>query len=61
VLHIAISRGVPIRAKRFGFVALVFAGLIIDLSASFTGHSLAWPVSPRPIFGLLALGATGLG
>lgn len=51
---------VHIHANSWGFAALVFAGLIVDLYPNFAGRSLAWPHSIRSIFWLLTLGAFGL-
>ena len=38
-------------------MALVFAGLIVDLYPDFAGRSLAWPQSLKPIFWMMTLGA----
>jgi hypothetical protein len=51
---------VHIHANSWGFAALVFAGLLVDLYPGFAGRPLAWPRSIRPIFWLITLGALGL-
>jgi hypothetical protein len=51
---------VHIHANNWGLMSLVFAGLIIDLYAKFTGRSLASPRSITPIFWLMTTGAFGL-
>lgn len=59
-LHIAIPIEVHIHANNWGFMALVFAGLLVDLYPSFTQRELAWPRSVTPIFWMMTLGALGL-
>lgn len=51
---------VHIHANNWGFLSLVFAGLLIDLYPALTKHPLAWPRSIKPIFWLMTLGALGL-
>lgn len=60
VLRIAIPIEVHIHANNWGFMSLVFAGLLIDLYPHFAKRPLAWPRSIRPIFWLMTLGALGL-
>lgn len=60
VLRIAIPIEVHIHANNWGFMSLVFAGLLIDLYPHFAQRPLAWPRSIRPIFWLMTLGALGL-
>jgi hypothetical protein len=48
---------VHIHANNWGFMALMFAGLLIDLYPGFAKHSLAWPRSLKPIFWMMTLGA----
>ncbi len=60
ILQIAIPIEVHIHANNWGFMSLVFAGLLIDLYPGFAGTSVAWPRSIRPIFWLMTLGALGL-
>lgn len=48
---------VHIHANNWGFMALVFAGLIVDLYPGFAGRALAWQRSITPIFWLLTFGA----
>jgi hypothetical protein len=48
---------VHIHANNWGFMSLVFAGLIIDLYPGFAGRPLAWPRSLTPIFWMMTLGA----
>lgn len=56
-LHIAVPIEVHIHANNWGFMALVFAGLLIDLYPGFAGRDLAWPRSLRPIFWMMTLSA----
>lgn len=58
-LGIANPTEVHIHTNTWGFMSLVFAGLAVDLYASWTGNNLAWPRSIRPIFWLMTLGALG--
>lgn len=60
VLQIAIPIEVHIHANSWGFMALMFAGLFIDLYPAATGKKWPWPNSIRPIFWLLVVGALGL-
>ncbi len=46
-----------IHANNWGFLSLVFAGLLIDLYPGFAGRPLAWPRSLTPIFWLMTTGA----
>ncbi|MCB0227710.1 MAG: hypothetical protein KDI07_07105 [Anaerolineae bacterium] len=48
---------VHIHANNWGFMSLVFAGLLIDLYPSFAGRPLAWPRSIRPIYWMLTMAA----
>jgi hypothetical protein len=59
-LRIAVPIEVHIHANNWGFLSLVFAGLIIALYPDFAGRPLAWPRSIRPIFWMLVVGALGL-
>ena len=59
-LRIAVPIEVHIHANSWGFMALVFAGLLIDLYPAITGKALAWPKSTTPIFWLMTFGALGL-
>jgi hypothetical protein len=59
-LRIATPIEVHIHANNWGFLSLVFAGLLIDYYPRFTNHALAWPRSIKPIFWMLTLGAGGL-
>ena len=56
-LRIAVPIEVHIHANNWGFMALVFAGLLIDLYPGFAGRDLAWPRSLRPIFWMMTLSA----
>jgi hypothetical protein len=58
-LGIAIPIEVHIHANTWGFMSLVLAGLSVDLYPRWTGRSLAWPRSVRPIFWLMTVGALG--
>lgn len=59
-LRIAVPIEVHIHANNWGFMALVFAGILVDLYPSFTGRELAWPRSITPMFWMMAAGALGL-
>lgn len=50
---------VHIHTNIWGFMSLVFAGLIVDLYPNWTGRELAWPGAVRPIFWMMTLGAFG--
>lgn len=49
-----------VHANLWGFLALIFAGLLIDLYQGLTGRPLARPAALRWIFRLMAAGALGL-
>lgn len=51
---------VHIHANNWGFLTLVFAGLLIDMYTTWFKRPLAWPRSVTPIFWLLTVGALGL-
>lgn len=51
---------VHIHANNWGFMSLVFAGLLIDLYPGFSGRSLQWPRSVTPIYWMMTIGALGL-
>jgi cytochrome c oxidase cbb3-type subunit 1 len=51
---------VHIHANNWGFLSLVFAGLLVDLYPAWTNRPLAWPRSISPIFWMMTLGALGL-
>lgn len=59
-LNISVPIEVHVHANNWGFLSLVFAGLIVDFYPEFAGRALAWPRSIRPIFWLMLLGAFGL-
>ncbi|MBK8137860.1 MAG: hypothetical protein IPK52_18950 [Chloroflexi bacterium] len=59
-LHIKVPIEVHIHANNWGFMSLLFAGLLVDLYPGFAGRSLAWPRSVTPIFWMMSLGALGL-
>ncbi|MCL4252001.1 MAG: hypothetical protein KJ065_27865 [Anaerolineae bacterium] len=59
-LQIKVPLEAHIHANNWGFMSLVFAGLIVDLYPGFAGRSLAWPRSITPIFVMMTLGALGL-
>ena len=54
------AKEVHIHANNWGFMSLVFAGLIVDLYSSWTKRPLANPKSVTPIFWLMTVGAFGL-
>jgi hypothetical protein len=57
VLRIQVPIEVHIHANNWGFMALVFAGLLVDLYPGFAGRPLAWPRSLTPIFWMMTAGA----
>ncbi len=59
-LQIKVPIEVHIHANNWGFMSLVFAGLLVDLYPGFAGRSLAWPRSITPIFWMMSFGALGL-
>jgi hypothetical protein len=48
---------VHIHANNWGFMSLVFAGLLVDLYPGFAKRPLAWPRSITPIFWMMTTGA----
>ena len=56
-LRIATPIEVHIHANNWGFMSLVFAGLLIDLYPGFAGRQMAWPRSIKPIYWMLTLAA----
>lgn len=56
-LRIQVPIEVHIHANNWGFMSLVFAGLLIDLYPGFAGRPLAWPRSLTPIFWMMTVGA----
>lgn len=59
-LQIQVPIEVHIHANNWGFMSLIFAGLLVDLYPSFSGHSFQWQRSITPIFWMMTLGALGL-
>lgn len=59
-LQMRVPIEVHIHANNWGFMSLVFAGLIVDLYPGFAGRPLAWRRSITPIFWMLTVGALGL-
>lgn len=59
-LHIATPKEVHVHSNLWGYAAMIFAGLLVDLYPQFTRRSLAWPASAAPIFWLMAAGSMGL-
>jgi hypothetical protein len=59
-LKIAVPIEAHIHAQNWGFLSLVFAGLLVDLYARITGRPLAWPRSITPVFWMMSVGALGL-
>lgn len=51
---------VHIHANNWGFLSLVFAGLLFDLYPRFSGRPLRWPDSIKPIYWMMTIGALGL-
>ena len=56
-LRIQVPIEVHIHANNWGFMSLVFAGLLVDLYPDFAGRPLAWPRSLTPIFWMMTAGA----
>lgn len=59
-LHIQIPLEVHIHANNWGFMSLVFAGLMIDFVPLVVGQPLAQPRTLRVIYWSMTLGALGL-
>lgn len=59
-LQIRVPLEVHIHANNWGFMSLLFAGLLVDLYPRFAGRPLAWPRAITPIFWMMTLGALGL-
>src|SRR5690606_11144274 len=59
-LGIAYPKEVHVHTNLWGFTALLFAGLLVDLYAPISGRQLAWPKSRPVIFWSMALVALGL-
>jgi cytochrome c oxidase cbb3-type subunit 1 len=59
-LRIQVPLEVHIHANNWGFLSLVFAGLIIDMVPMLSGQSLATPRTLTTIFWSMTLGALGL-
>ncbi len=51
---------VHIHANNWGFLSLVFAGILVDMVPTWTKRSLAWPRAITPIFWMMSVGALGL-
>lgn len=51
---------VHIHANNWGFLTLVFAGLLVDMYPTWAKRPLAWRRSITPIFWMLTIGALGL-
>jgi hypothetical protein len=47
-------------SNNWGFMSLVFAGLLVDLYPGVAGRPLAWQRSINPIFWMMTIGALGL-
>ncbi|MFO7682834.1 MAG: hypothetical protein R6X34_22575 [Chloroflexota bacterium] len=59
-LRIQVPVEVHIHANNWGFLSLVFAGLLVDMYPTWAKRPLAWPRSITPIFWMLTIGALGL-
>lgn len=59
-LQMKVPIEVHIHANNWGFLSMVFAGLLIDLFPKFSGKELANPKSIKSIFWLMTVGAFGL-
>lgn len=60
LLGISVPREVHIHANAFGFVGLVFAGLLVDTYPKFANRPFAIPKSVNTIFWLMVIGVAGL-
>lgn len=60
LLRMAVPVEVHIHANSWGFLSLVFAGVLLDQYRRFAGRELAWPASIKWIYWLMTLGALGL-
>lgn len=58
--EIKVPLEVHIHANNWGFMSLVFAGLIVDFFPRISNTSLAYPKSIKTIFWMMTLGALGL-
>ncbi len=59
-LRIGVPLEVHIHANNWGFLSLVFAGLLVDVIPQVTGRQLASPRTISAIFWAMTLGALGL-
>ncbi len=59
-LRIKTPLEVHIHANNWGFLTMIFAGLLVDMYPTWAKRPLAWPRSITPIFWMLAIGALGL-
>ncbi|MDX1415246.1 MAG: hypothetical protein R3293_13705 [Candidatus Promineifilaceae bacterium] len=59
-LQIQVPVEVHIHANNWGFLSLVFAGLLVDMYPTWAKRPLAWPRSITPIFWMMTSGALGL-
>jgi hypothetical protein len=59
-LQIKVPVEVHIHANNWGFLSLVFAGLLVDMYPTWAQRPLAWPRSITPIFWMMTVGALGL-
>ncbi len=57
LFQIKVPIEVHIHANNWGFMSLVFAGLLVDLYPGFAKRQLAWPRSITPIFWMMTTGA----
>ncbi|MCP4419563.1 MAG: hypothetical protein GY805_23370, partial [Chloroflexi bacterium] len=60
ILNVSVPLEVHIHANNWGLMSLVFAGLLIDLYATWTERPLANPNSVNTIFWMMTVGAFGL-
>ena len=59
-LNIKTPVEVHIHANNWGFMTMIFAGLLVDMYPTWAKRPLAWPRSITPIFWMLTIGALGL-
>lgn len=59
-LRIANPKEIHVHSNLWGFTALVFAGLLVDVFPTIAGGQHVWPRSVKPIYWLMATGALGL-
>jgi cytochrome c oxidase cbb3-type subunit I len=59
-LLIKVPVEVHIHANNWGFLSLVFAGLLVDMYPTWAKRPFAWPHAITPIYWMMSVGALGL-